>query len=154
SVMTGLAFASRVAAAAGLAGVEPKKDDRKLFFLGSIGATGMVPAVRIGPPFSRTFPEEEARAVALAWVLGASGAPLAAASVASAVLSSALAAWAAADFFSPGFSAGRAACLSRSESCFPEATGSAASPGDNSPAGALASVCASSMDGSVVDEQA
>ena len=65
--MIGFAFASRAASRSGVgtgsasafAGVEPKKEERKLFFLGSIGAVGIVPAVRIGPPFSSTWPVGE-----------------------------------------------------------------------------------------------
>ena len=61
----GLRFARRSGAGwswfrlSALAGVEPKKEERKLFFLGSIGAVGIVPAVRIGPPFSSTWPVGE-----------------------------------------------------------------------------------------------
>ncbi len=95
--MTGFAFASRCVAAAdagaasagsALAGVEPKKEDRKLFFLGSIGAVGIVPAVRIGPPLSSTCPAGGAAGVPRPWRLVASvfaASSLAAVSTASAV---------------------------------------------------------------------
>ena len=162
SVMIGFAFASRAASRSGtgsasaFAGVEPKKEERKLFFLGSM-VWGITPAVRIGPPFSSTCPSvgSDCADAFLAAASGFASGTAAAASATAAGCSSVFFASAAAEFFSPGLAAGAAATSS----------GSAASPSPVTawPAASVtvtfgdpASVKAglvSSSEGSLVEEQ-